>query len=380
MERPNHIVFTTIFVPNLLRDLQKNLSLSGRLDSTFVWVIGDRKTPSEALDVVQEVDSLGLRTKFVGIAEQDNWGKRCSDFYGRIPYNNETRRNIGYLMALDAGCDRIISIDDDNWPTADDFVGGHSLTGMQWHGTTLEEATGFHNVCEHLEFDVRRPIYPRGYPFRLRSTGNAPTVIEDNVSIVGVTAGLWLREPDVDATTWLNGKISAISCDIADHFALGPRTWTPINTQNTSVCRELIPAYLCIPMGYAVPGGRIERYGDIWGGYFLQAIIKDTPYRVCVGKPLVDHRRNPHVYVDDLRYEFWGMILTDWLVDLLKDEFHPVGQSIVNRVLQLSEFLHSVGVPALPTWCPVEVRAFIEETAVTLAHWSKVCSVVGGLS
>ena len=324
MAIPNHIVFTTIFVPDLLRDLRANLSASGHLDDTVVWVIADRKTPAAAGAVAAEVTRAGLRVNYVDVPEQDEWGQRCPDFYGRIPYNNETRRNIGYLMALEAGCERLISIDDDNWPTGDDFIGGHSVTGSNWTGPVSHGDSGFYNVCEHLRFDVPRPIYPRGFPFRLRGVTNAASERPaDPATVIGVTAGLWLREPDIDATTWLNGRVSAESCTIPGHQVLGPTTWTPINTQNTSVTRELIPAYLCVPMGQPVPGGRIERYGDIWGGYFLQALAAGTNYRVCFGKPLVDHRRNPHNYVDDLRHEFWGMVLTDWLLDLLKTDFAP---------------------------------------------------------
>src|SRR6266567_3477161 len=160
MTRDNHIVLTTIFVPDLLGELLSNLTRHGQLEATTVWVVGDRKTPAATPELCAKLRDSGLDVRYLDIAEQDRWGAHFPAFYGRIPYNNETRRNLGYLRALEDGCQRLISIDDDNWPTEDDFVGGHCGTGMSWAGPFLSEPTGYHNVCEHLSFDVKRPIYP----------------------------------------------------------------------------------------------------------------------------------------------------------------------------------------------------------------------------
>ncbi|MGA7932059.1 MAG: hypothetical protein WCA35_00620 [Kovacikia sp.] len=372
--KDNHIVLTTINFPDLLEDYRINLAKYGNLETTKIWIVGDHKTPANVSNLAVELTDSGLETIYLDIEKQDIWGSKFPGFYQRIPYNNETRRNIGYLHALEEGCQRLISIDDDNWVTEDNFIGGHALTGSAWKGGVLSEEKQFHNVCEHLEFDVKRPIYPRGFPFRLRGTRNQPTFSTPAQPLtIGVTVGLWLREPDVDATTWLNGKILGVDFTGEEHTALEQKTWTPVNTQNTSVTRELIPAYLCIPMGWDVPGGKIQRYGDIWGGYFLQALMAGTNYTVAFGRPLVDHRRNPHDYLDDLRHEFWGMVLTDWLLGLLRYEFHPTDRDICDRVEHLAEFLLTTGIQNLPRWCTEEVRGFLDYTAGNLTTWAKVC-------
>ncbi len=311
----------------------------------------------------------------MGIEEQDNWGSRCSDFYSRIPYNNETRRNIGYLCALEDGCDVMISIDDDNFPVIDsDFIRSHRITGSEWKGPVIVEETEFHNVCEYLEFEPSRAIFPRGFPFRLRGRKNKPQLEPvSSTSRIGVTAGLWILDPDVDATTWLNGRISGTRYRGEPLQVLSQNTWTPINTQNTSIVRELIPAFLCIPMGWTVPGGSIQRYGDIWGGYFLQSLMKGTQYLAAFGNPIVEHRRNPHDYIDDLRFEYWGMILTDWLLDLLKTRFSPTSASIIDRVDELADFLKEVAVPAMPDWCPEEIAGFLDWTEKNLRTWGGAC-------
>ena len=376
----NHIVFTTIFYPDLLHDLLCNVALHGHLENTCVWVVGDRKTPPTVHSLCQQITNQGLHTEFLDCDRQEALASRFSPFYERLPWNNETRRNLGYLCALEKGCSRLISIDDDNWPTGDDFVGGHSQTGISWNGMLVQESSGFHNVCQHLEMEPSRAVFPRGFPFRLRGQAGSPSLVHPpEQTRIGVTAGLWLNEPDIDATTWLNGKVKALSYVGDPTVVLEQNTWTPINTQNTSVIRELIPAYLCVPMGWDVPGGKIQRYGDIWGGYFLQSVLKGTPWVVSFGRPLVDHRRNPHDYVDDLRHEFWGTILTDLLLKLLKDEFKPSGSSITERMIGLSEFIDAQVVPQLPPWCPNEMKEFMRWTAENIRAWIEVCRRVGGV-
>jgi hypothetical protein len=374
---PDHIVFTTINDPIVLETLRDNLSRFGHLADTKVWVVGDVTTTPECAMRCEDEKKKGLNVHYLSIEEQDRWGRRFPDFYSRIPRKNETRRNIGCLFALEQGCERVISVDDDNFPLPDgDFIGAHRNTGKPIQQPVFHEQSGFHNICEYLECDPKRHIYPRGYPFRLRSTSTINAATRSAArprATVGVTQGLWLAEPDIDATTWLNGRVAVKSYRGPDHIVLDNHTWSPINTQNTSVHRDLIPAFLCVPMGHVVPGGRIQRYGDIWGGYFLQAVMKGTAWYASFGNPLVEHRRNPHDYMDDLRHEFWGMMLTDWLVARLSADFSSEQESICGRVFALSEFLAGDALSDLPPWCPDEVRRFLEKTATTLGLWAAVC-------
>lgn len=375
--KSNHIVFTTIYEPVVLSDLRENLHRYGHLDDTLVWVIGDHKTPPECAALCHQADQMGMETHYLDIATQDVWGAAHPDLYRRIPYNNETRRNIGYLKALENGCERLISIDDDNFPLENDFILGHMQTGSSWDADVIRSNNRFYNICEHLTFNNGSAIFPRGYPFELRRGLNDYQLTRPhNSSLIGVTAGLWLRDPDVDATTWLNHAPQASAYNGPDLFVLDQDTWSPINTQNTSVIRELIPAFLCIPMGFPVPGGRIERYGDIWGGYFLQAVMAGTPYHAAFGMPIVEHRRNPHNYLDDLRHEYWGMILTDWLLHHLRSDFKPVDRQISARVEHLAEFVQQISATHLPTWCPPEVAVFLQETAATLKCWAATCRTI----
>ena len=156
--KSNHIVFTTVHRPDVLFDLVKNLEQHGHLHITLCWVVGDNKTPTECAEICKEVTNLGLETRYLDISKQDEWGRRFQDFYSRIPYDNESRRNIGYLYALEHGCERLISIDDDNFPTSGDFLAGHLHTGRGWEAEIIEEPSGFHNVCEYLEIELSKGV------------------------------------------------------------------------------------------------------------------------------------------------------------------------------------------------------------------------------
>lgn len=377
MKKALHIVLTTIRHPGVVEALYDNIHRNGHLEEVKVWVVGDRKTPPSAATLAAEITARGLETVFFGVDEQDEWGKRFP-LYPLIPYNTDGRRVFGYLRALEDGCDVLISMDDDNFPSEDDFVGHHQKTGQEWRQPLLREEKRFHNICEYLTFEPQRLVFPRGFPFELRGHANQPRLVScPEGASIGVTEGLWLDEPDVDATTWLNGKIKGVRYHGPDVFVLDQSTWSPVNTQNTSVVRELIPAFVFVTMAYPVPGGKLDRYGDIWGGYFLLALMQGTKYHAAFGRPLVEHRRNPHNYVDDLRFEFWGMVLTDWLLEILRSSFKPTSKCMTERVLELAEFLDTEAASRLPVWCPAEIAKFVHSTAENLRQWSAACRQVG---
>ncbi|OGN10534.1 MAG: hypothetical protein A3J46_00765 [Candidatus Yanofskybacteria bacterium RIFCSPHIGHO2_02_FULL_41_11] len=376
MNKPYHIVITTIFHPLILDELFDNISKHDHLDETKIWIVGDKKTPGSVGEFAKRISSKGLETIYVDVATQEEWGKEYTDFYRCFPYNTQSRRGVGFPWVLQDGCEILILIDDDNFPTGDDFIGGHANTGKIWNGQMISEPVGFHNVCEYLEFEPSRHVFTRGFPFHLRDTRNNPVRKTEKPVRIGATAGLWLSAPDVDATTWLNGRISGVKYKGEPTNVLHQDTWAPINTQNTSILRELIPAFVPVPMGWDVPGGKIDWYNDIWGGYFFQALTQGMPYNVAFGRPLVDHRRNPHEYINDLRQEFWGIILTDWLVNLLKADFRPISLNILDRLGELADFLEEKTDMSMPAWTPAEMKSFMKNISGTMRQWSKVCEKI----
>lgn len=381
--RANHIVITTINLPDVLHTILSNLKMYNHIDDVKCWVVGDRKTPKDCGRFIRDIKAQGLDVEFLSIEDQDEWGKAYPGFYHLMPYDNDVRRLIGYLHALEAGCERLIVLDDDNYLIDDiDFIGGHLITGSSRNGCLTKSSTGFYNVCEDLVFNIKCPIYPRGYPFRQRSTINKITERDIMYGyMVGVNMGLWLNSPDVDATTWLSlgdVKVDKYKRDPNDkNLVLDNRTWLALNTQNTSVCWELIPIFINVPMKYSISDGmELYRFGDIWGGYIMQAILKGTKYAISFGNPLVNHNRNQHDYLEDLRYEFWGIMLTDWLIDKLKNEFKTNATGFMDRAKDLCGFLLFDCVGDLPRNTPPNLRGFFIKTSQFFYQYIKVCEKI----
>lgn len=374
--KPLHIVFTTINDPApFLSALHSNISFHEHLDEVKVWIVCDRKTPvAAACLAAAEANTGGLFTTVLNDLTQEAEFGRLG-IYPRVPWNSDARRNLGYLCALQDGCEVLLCMDDDNFPTGDDLVGDHlkALTDGVTAAHTTIGASGFFNPMSLLWLKPPQITYPRGYPLSLRgkpaSAGAEPMMSPVKV---GALEGLWRGEPDYDAITWVNDppKSAGTTLQLGGYVILAIGTWAPLNTQNTSIVRELIPAFMFVPMlcGW-------DRYGDILAGYFLQAVKGD--YNVAFGRPLVEHRRNSHDYAKDMRQEHWGLCLIDWLVDQLRNKFTPSQSTVCGRVLELADFLNHEAVRELPEWAPSFMAGFFHRTAESICQWVNACKALG---
>ena len=133
-------------------------------------------------------------------------------------------------------------------------------------------------------------------------------------SSIGINAGLWLESPDIDATTWLNGTVQGVKYNGDDKFTLAIPPGS-VNTQNTSVTRELIHIIFVFQWDLLFRRNYSE-YGDILGGYLALACMEHTKYHTSFGRPIADHKRNPHDYLTDLS-RVLGHASTDWLLEKL---------------------------------------------------------------
>jgi hypothetical protein len=135
---------------------------------------------------------------------------------------------------------------------------------------------------------------------------------------VAINAGLWLDDPDVDAIYRLCRRAKGTSFN-GESVVLGADTWSPVNTQNTSLSREAALTYYYVKMGYPLKGLTIDRFGDILSGYLSQKCMKHLGYAVRLGDPVVDHRRTVHNLFKDLYHELAGIVLIEELLPWLKE-------------------------------------------------------------
>ena len=308
---PTAIVTTTIHVPTLLESYLED-ALASERPALSVIVVGDRKTPEAAREFCA---ALGRRfpypVTFLGVAEQLRYLTHYPELASHLPWDCIQRRQIGLLLAYEGGADIIITIDDDNYLAQRDFVGHHALVGRRVTLDAFASALGWVNICDFLREAHGFRFYHRGFPPALRAQpeGLVPTPTTATGRVV-VNAGLWLEEPDVDAVTRLAAPVRTTAFTRLDNFALVPGTWSPFNSQNTALHRDVIPAYFLSP--------RIGRYDDIWASYVIDAIASHLGDLVTFGHPLVRQQRNPHDLWRDLEQERRGMQLTDAVVRALR--------------------------------------------------------------
>src|ERR1044071_1218291 len=113
--RQTAIVVTTIFEPKWLQGYLDNLRAHGREQDTSISIIIDRKTPPTVAQAAQAAVRSGFKVSCPTLDEQVAYLARLGLADDFVPWNTDNRRNIGFLMALEQGCDRLISIDDDNY-------------------------------------------------------------------------------------------------------------------------------------------------------------------------------------------------------------------------------------------------------------------------
>ena len=330
------LVVTTIGNGNFLDSYIKAINVEGVKDDVEMIVIPDLKSPKELFEKCRMLQKDGFKIVCPTVAEQDEYLSSIGAIKGIIPYNSDNRRNIGYLMAYEKACDILISIDDDNFPIeSGSFFENHSIVNNFISSQTVDSQNGWFNVCQLL--DVKPELtYPRGFPYRIRHKETEIKYTQSKGKI-HINAGLWLGHPDIDAISCLYAP-AKVSSFKGDSILLGNKTWSPVNTQNTALAGQSIPAYYFLRMGYPVMGLPIDRNGDIFSGYFVQACTRHLGYQIRFGTPIVDHRRNSHNYLKDLTYE----LACIWLLEDITDWLHDVklsGETYVETYLCLADLI-----------------------------------------
>jgi hypothetical protein len=298
------VVTTTINIPSLLLDYARNACQYGHSDLDFI-VIGDRKSPPEIADFCKNIDRL-YPCAYWDIPAQERYLARFPDLWRHLRFDSIQRRNIGLLMAWRNGANVAITIDDDNFITNHDFIGLHGTVGTVLQMTVYSSTSGWLDVCSFLEADDGVRFYHRGYPQKMRWMEREHFVTTQLArGRLAVNAGFWLDNPDIDALTRMERQpvVRGFKPGFAGRIALEPGVWSPFNSQNTALVRDVLPAYFLSPY--------IGRYDDIWASYIVNRIAQHFRDLIAFGQPLVRQQRNPHNLWKDLDAERDGMILTD---------------------------------------------------------------------
>jgi hypothetical protein len=366
------IVVTTIYEPVFIEGYLQNLKKYEREKEVRIIIIPDKKTPPSVSQVSLNAKVRGFDVVCPSLEKQESFLAALGLPGGFIPYNTDNRRNIGFLMALEWGCDVLISIDDDNFCLPDiDFVGEHLCVGNSFDGKVVKTSDGWFNICSMLESNLPIPIYPRGFPYSARSIDRQISMTDMGSSRkpVAINAGLWLDDPDVDALSRLSLNPKTLSSK-SESVILGDTVWSPINTQNTALTREAAMAYYYVRMGYPLTGMKIDRYGDILSGYFIQKCVKHLGQCIRVGSPVANHHRTQHNIFKDLYNELAGIVICEELVPWLKEvklegqTYLDAYECLANQLIQAADrfkgFIWDEG-----------GKDFLRETGSLMLLWNK---------
>jgi hypothetical protein len=365
------LVLTSINDVPCLGHYFDNFKRFGHLDDVKVFLIADTKTPKEALTRCLNLMQQGLNVHCVSIRDQERFLNQLHLPASMFPRNSDSRRNVGYLMALDTHVDFVMSIDDDNYCHADeDFFAEHSNC-CKFGTTALSKKSGWLNPCDWL--DMEHAAFQRGFPYKpsLRTFSRAIPIRERAVDI-HANMGLWLRDPDFDALTWL--ATPTVSTKVHSPFIVAGDTWAPINSQNTAVRCEAMAAYFFIPMPTDPP--LFDRYGDILQGYFLEACMKHLGGHLRIGTPVVDHIRNSHNYFNDARKELPCIMLLEQMLPWLT-ECRLSGADYCETYDCLASVLEDWVSRQDRGMATEQFDAYLYEVAAQMRCWIQACRTIG---
>ena len=358
------VVLTTIRVPKLLFGYVDNAEKYGRSEVDFI-VIGDHKTSHKANQkLAEKIANKGYNAQYWDVSRQKKWLSHFKELDKIVPWNSDCRRNIGYLLAYEQGAEIIITIDDDNYVTADDFFGMHGIVGTTKMFKTVFSETKWFNPCSLLKVYPNRNIYPRGFPYYRRKCDALSW--NHSTGRIALNIGLWLNHPDVDAITNLDQSVRVTGFN-SEQVMLAPGTYTPINTQNTAFHRRVLPAYYYLPMGVNIQGQVLDRFGDIWSGLFVKKAIDKMDDRVAIGKPLTNHNRNPHNLLEDLQRETLGIIITEHLVPII-ESINLDGKTYADVYIDLAEKLSKLDFHPNKA-----VKKYFEKVTLAMKTWVEIC-------
>lgn len=370
------IATTTIFPLRFLPDYADNLLKYGRGGEVTIYIAGDRKSPAGCPGEAEAQKRRGVDVRYLPIEAQIDYLRRFPDLASCIPEDSDNRRNVAFLMALEEGADVVISIDDDNYCQPDvDFVGEHLACGTVCTYPEALGAGGWFNACSLLMLaDADARLYPRGFPYRRRVEGT-DALGGTATGRVGINVGLWTGDPDTDAVGRLYARPRVLAWQ-GQSVLLGRGVCSPVNTQNTALTRAAMVAYYYVRMGQPIRGLVIDRFGDIFSGYFAQICAEAVGDRIRIGSPIMDHRRNPHNLLLDLYHELAGLMILEDLADFLA-AVRPLGESYAAAYRALSRQLEEFARVQEGFIWQDECREFFARTARTMRIWADVVESLG---
>jgi len=258
-----------------------------------------------------------------------------------IPRASGACRSFPMYLAWKAGCDYIITLDDDCYPQPGEgerFLPGHleSFKRDRWFRTIAGDD-------------------PRGVPYeRLGEL------------TVRVNHGLWSDVPDLDGPTSLVRMRETRAVVLrSGHEVVPPGMAFPLCAMNVCYHRSILPAAYNLLMGLESVG--LDRFDDIWSGILVKRVLDYMGWYATTGEPFVRHLKKSNAFTN-LRKEALGIHIHEHLWDYILDAPLEPGLTVTGAFKALARRLHDFPktLPALP--CPTGYFARLSEAMVAWAE------------
>jgi hypothetical protein len=213
----------------------------------------------------------------------------------KLPTKHYSRKNLGYLIAMDRRATMIYETDDDNgpldaWTMRDVRAKAITLAPQRWS-----------NVYRWFSDDL---IWPRGLPLEaIREEGAIPkpdAAKQESEEYAPIQQGLANNAPDVDAI-WRLVLDRDFLFKSAPSVLLPPGTWCPFNSQSTWWWPEAFPLLY-------LPSYCSFRMTDIWRSFVAQRCLWELGAGVVFHAPEVYQERNTHSLIADFEAEVPGYL------------------------------------------------------------------------
>jgi hypothetical protein len=250
-----------------------------------------------------------------------------------LPFNNYSRKNVGYLLAMQGGAEVIVETDDDNRPLdafwKERIMMRLSASQAEYEDLVISGQHGWVNALQEFaappadlhEFYNPRTgqiaavskdnIWPRGFPLEFVNDGCTLSGIKTE-AICPIQQGIIEKDPDVDAIQRLTSPVKNWIFDDTLWLILKDQ-WCPFNSQNTTWFREAFPL-MYLP-SYCKGAYRMN---DIWRSFIAQRIAFENGWSILWGGVSVEQERNPHDLMLDFEEELIGYLNNARLVEMLK--------------------------------------------------------------
>ncbi len=304
------IVITSIFPPT------EAVYAFAALPGFDLIVCGDAKSPKD-----WQCDN----TTYLSLTDQGSVGEHLAKI---LPQNHYCRKMIGYIHAIKKGARFIIDTDDDNIPKSNWI-----FPAFQGSFDTIPDKGGFVNI---YQLYTKSLIWPRGLPLHLIKTDfrleESLVISESNV---GIWQGLADEDPDVDAIYRLTSDELCVFSE-RPPVVLEQGTFSPFNSQNTIVRKELFPLLY-------LPTYVTFRFTDILRSYVAQPIMWLNGFKLGFTNATVVQKRNPHDYVKDFVSEIPMYQYCNEVIDITTGAI-TANESIAHNLYNVYDALRKKGI------------------------------------